>query len=143
LLCIIGLEDLAGKIEIVVYSELLEKIGADVLTPQSLLLVKGKAKRNEEDMSVMANSVRRISDAQLVDIEFSGSETFSDLHRLKDILSMHKGEDPVLLHFPQGGKSQTVLVGSQFWVAASPELADKVKRNFNDGVKVSLRKVSV
>ena len=28
---------------------------------------------------------------------------------------MHKGEDPVLLHFPQGEKNQIILVGSQFW----------------------------
>ncbi len=143
LLCIVQLEDLAGKIEVVIYNDLLEKIGSDVLQPQSLLLVKGKAKRNEEDMSVMANSVRKISDAALVDIEFSNAQTFSDLHRLKDILVMHKGEDPVLLHFPQGQKNQTILVGSQFWVSASPEFANSVSTNFNDGVKVSVRKVSV
>jgi DNA polymerase III subunit alpha len=143
LLCIVQLEDLAGKIEIVFYSELLEKIGSDVLLPQSLLLVKGKAKRNEDDMSILANSARKISDAALVDIEFSQQQTFSDLHRLKNILVMHKGEDPVLLHFPQGQMSQTILVGSQFWVSASPEFANNVSTNFADSVKVSVRKVQV
>ena len=143
LLCIVQLEDLAGKIEVVFYSELLEKLGSDVLLPQSLLLVKGKAKRNEDDMSIMANSARKISDAALVDIEFSHQQTFSDLHRLKDILVMHKGEDPVLLHFPQGDTSQTILVGSQFWVQASNEFAKNVSTNFADSVRVSMRKVVV
>jgi DNA polymerase-3 subunit alpha len=143
LLCIIHLEDLAGKLEIVVYSELLEKIAPGVLLPQGLLLIKGKAKKNEDEMSILANSVRRISDASMVDIQFSQQQSFSDLHRLKDLLIMHKGEDPVLLHFPQGEKNQTILVGSQFWVSASPEFASTVSSNFADSAKVSVRRVLV
>ncbi len=143
LLCIIHLEDLAGKLEIVVYSELLEKIAPGVLLPQGLLLIKGKAKKNEDEISILANSVRRISDASMVDIQFSQQQSFSDLHRLKDLLIMHKGEDPVLLHFPQGERNQTILVGSQFWVSASPEFASTVSSNFAESAKVSVRRVLV
>ncbi|HEY9680132.1 MAG TPA: DNA polymerase III subunit alpha [Oculatellaceae cyanobacterium] len=143
LLCIIHLEDLAGKAEIVVYSELLEKIPPGVLLPQALLLIKGKVKKNDEDTSIMGNSVRRIADASMVDIEFSVQQSFSDLHRLKDLLVTYKGEDPVLLHFPQGERNQTILVGSQFWVSASQEFANSVSNNFPESVKVSVRKVMV
>jgi DNA polymerase-3 subunit alpha len=143
LLCIIQLEDLAGKAEVVMYSDLLEKVPSGVLLPQALLLIKGKAKRNEEDVAIMANSVRRIADASMVNIEFNAQQTFSDLHRLKDLLVMHKGEDPVLLHFPQGDRSQTILVGSQFWVNASPEFASTITDNFAAAAKVSVRKVLV
>ena len=143
LLCIVHLEDLHGKGEIVIYSELMEKLPPDVLLSRSLLLIKGKAKKNEDNMSIMANSVRKISDASLVDIEFANHQSFAELHRLKDILNMHKGEDPVLLHFPQGEKNQIILVGSQFWVAASPDFATNISTNFSDNVKVSVRKVLV
>jgi DNA polymerase-3 subunit alpha len=143
LLCILHLEDLHGKGEIVIYSELMEKLPPDVLLPRSLLLIKGKAKKNEDNMSIMANSVRKISDASLVDIEFNSHQSFAELHRLKDILNQHKGEDPVLLHFPQGEKNQIILVGSQFWVCASADFATNISTNFSDNVKVSVRKVLV
>jgi DNA polymerase-3 subunit alpha len=144
LLCIIHMEDLSGKAEVVCYSELLEKLAPDVLLPQSLLLIKGKAKKNEDDTSIMATSIRRISDASLVSIYFNQAQTFADLHRLKDLLNLYKGEDPVLIHFPQGKQNQAILVGSQFWVSASQEFSTIVTSNFsNNGVKVMVNRVLV
>lgn len=144
LLCIIHMEDLAGKAEVVAYSELLDKLSPDVLLPQSLLLIKGKAKKNEDEISIMANSIRRISDASLVSIFFDQSQSFADLHRLKDLLNMYKGEDPVLLHFPNGKQTQALLVGSQFWVDANtPEFTLNLTNNFRDGVKVQVNRVLV
>jgi DNA polymerase-3 subunit alpha len=143
LLGIIKLEDLAGTIEVVAYGELLEKLDSDILLPQSLLLIKGKVKKNEEDISVLASSIRKIADACLVSIYFNEDQSFSDLHRLKDILVTHKGEDPVMLNFPQGKQNQTILVGSQFWVNASPDLTNAIDTNFSTAVKVRLNKVLV
>jgi DNA polymerase III subunit alpha len=143
LLCIIHLEDLTGKAEIVLYSEALEKVSSDVLTNQALLLIKGKVKKNEENTSVMGSSVRRIADASLVDVTFTQSQSFSDLHRLKDLLILHKGEDPVMLHFPQEKRSQAILVGAQFWVDASSSLPAAIETNFAESVKVRVSKVMV
>ncbi|MBU6450282.1 MAG: DNA polymerase III subunit alpha [Cyanobacteria bacterium REEB67] len=143
LLCIIHLEDLTGKCEIVLYSEALEKVSSDVLTNQALLLIKGKVKKNEENTSVMGSSVRRIGDASLVDVTFTQSQSFSDLHRLKDLLILHKGEDPVMLHFPQDKRSQAILVGAQFWVDASSSLPAAIETNFAETVKVRVSKVRV
>jgi hypothetical protein len=114
-----------------------------VLLPQSLLLIKGKIKKNDEDTSIMASSIRKISDASLVSIYFNQAQSFSDLHRLKDLLNMFKGEDPVLLHFPQGKQSEAVLVGSQFWVNPTPEFETNLTRNFAQGLKVSVNRVMV
>jgi DNA polymerase III subunit alpha len=142
LLAIIHIEDLWGKMEVVVYGEVYEKI-ADVLLPQSLILVRGKVKKGDEDTSVLANSVRRIADAQLVNISFKTEQSFTDLHRLKNILASHKGEDPVLLHFPRGRDNHAILVGCQFWVNASPDLATAIDSQFSPGAKVWVNKVLV
>ncbi len=143
LLCIIHLEDLTGKAEIVLYSEALEKVSSDVLLPQSLLLVKGKVKKNDESTSVMGSSIRRIGDASMVDVIFSTNQSFSDLHRLKDLLILHKGEDPVLLHFPQGKRSSAILVGAQFWVDAASSLPAAIETNFAETVKVKVNKIHI
>ncbi|HEY9868124.1 MAG TPA: DNA polymerase III subunit alpha [Candidatus Obscuribacterales bacterium] len=143
LLAILHMEDLAGKIEAVIYGEILEQIPAEILAPQSLLLVKGKVKKSEEDVSVLANTVRRISDASLVNIFLTQEQSFADLHRLKDILNAHKGDDPVLLHFPQGKQSQAILVGCQYWVNASSELSSAIRSSFQPGVQVHISRVLV
>ncbi|MCC7531989.1 MAG: DNA polymerase III subunit alpha [Candidatus Melainabacteria bacterium] len=143
LLCIVKLEDLLGTREVVIYGEQLEKIPVDVLLPQNLLLVKAKTKKNDEGLSLMCNSVRLIADASLVSISFSSEQTFADLHRLKDILNTHKGEDPVILNFPRGKKNHSILVGSQFWVNANDRLADDITSNFRDLVQVKIARVRV
>ena len=145
MLAIIHMEDLGGKTEVVIYGETLEKMDASVLIPQSLLLIRGKVKKGDEgEVSILANSVRRISDANLVNVFFKTSQSFTDLHRLKHILSLHKGEDPVLLHFPQGKRSQAILVGCQFWVnASSPELAAAIDAGFSPTAKVLVNRVQV
>lgn len=125
LLAIMHMEDLTGKMEVVIYNDTLEKISADVLSPQSLLLIKGKVRKNDEGVSVSAYSVRRVSDASLVSLTMEKEKSFSQLHQLKSILIQFKGEDPVLLHFPQADRNQTVLVGSQFWVDAASESFDR------------------
>jgi DNA polymerase III subunit alpha len=143
MLAIIHMEDLGGKMEIVVYGETLEKLDASVLIPRNLILVRGKVKRGDEDISVLANGVRRIADAHVVNIFFKKEQSFTDLHRLKNILSNFKGEDPVLLHFPQGRTSQAILVGCQFWVNANDELSNAIDQNFAPGAKVLVNRVQV
>jgi DNA polymerase-3 subunit alpha len=145
MLAILHMEDLGGKMEVVIYGETLEKLPQEVLIPQSLLLIRGKVKKGDEgEVSVMANTVRRISDANLVNVFFKTQQSFTDLHRLKHILSLHKGEDPVLLHFPQGKRSQAILVGCQFWVnASSPELAAAIDAGFSPTAKVLVNRVQV
>jgi DNA polymerase-3 subunit alpha len=143
LLCIVQMEDLAGKIEIVMYSELLDKLPPDLLQNQSLLLIKGKVKKNDEDISVLASSARRISDASLVNIYMNEEQSFADLHRLKDILTIYKGDDPVLLHFPQEQMSQAILTGCQFWVDAKADLVSQLERSFAPNIKVHVNRVLV
>ncbi|MBX9688297.1 MAG: DNA polymerase III subunit alpha [Candidatus Obscuribacterales bacterium] len=143
LLAIIHMEDLSGKIEAVAFGDILEKIDSSILLPQSLLLVKGKVRKGDESTSVSVTSVRRIADANLVNIFFTKDQSFTDLHKLKSILTLHKGDDPVLLHFPQGKRSQAILVGCQFWVNASEALQIDIQKNFANAAKVLVNRVAV
>jgi DNA polymerase III subunit alpha len=143
MLAIVHLEDLHGKVEAVAFGETFEKIDQSVLMAQSLLLIKGKVRKGDESTSVSINSVRRIADANLVNIFFTQEQSFSDLHKLKSILNMHKGDDPVLLHFPQGKRSQAILVGCQFWVNACEALQADIQKNFVNAAKVLVNRVAV
>jgi len=141
LLGIVHMEDLSSKCEVILYSDLLEKLPPEVLQSRALLLIKGKVKKFEDNFSITASSIRRIGDASMVDIVMGKEPSFSDMHRLKDILNAYKGEDPVMLHFRIGKESKVILVGSQFWVSASPELITTLKSNFTDALRVSASRV--
>lgn len=143
LLGIVHMEDLSGKCEVVLYSDLLEQIPGEVLAPQSLLLVKGKVRKFEDNWSVTASSIRPIGEASLVDIFLEKEQSFADLHRLKDILNSHKGEDPVMIHFPGGNRNQVILVGSQFWVNASNDLLSDISANFPGSLRAMAHKVRI
>ncbi len=141
LLGIIHMEDLTSKCEVVLYSDLLEKLDGEVLAPQSLLLVKGKVRKFEDNFSITATSLRKISDASMVDIVIGSQPSFAEMHRLKDVLNAHKGEDPVMLHFRLGRQNKVILVGAQFWVSASPELITDIKANLSGVQRVTASKV--
>ena len=143
LIGIFRLEDLAGQMEAVAYGELLESLPPDILATQSLVLVKGKIKKTDEDTTLIATSIRKLADASIVSIYFNKEQSFSELQQLKGILSGWKGDDPVMLNFPSGKQNQTIIVGSQFWVKASDELKTVMDGILANKAKVMLNKVRV
>jgi DNA polymerase-3 subunit alpha len=143
LIGIFRLEDLASQIEAVAYSELLETLPAETFATQSLVLIKGKVKKSEDDVSLLATSVRKISEAAIVSIYFLEEQSFAQLQQLKQILSNWRGDDPVMLNFPKGTQNQPMIVGSQFWVKASPELINNINHSLANKAKVLISKVTV
>ncbi len=141
MLAVVHMEDLTSKCEVVLFSDVLDKIGEDVLQKQALLLVRGKVRKNDEGTSVTGTAIRRISDASIVDITIDQEPSFAQLHRLKEILVTHKGEDPVMLHFRSTTPNKVILVGAQFWVAGSMELITDIKANFSGSLTASMRKI--
>lgn len=82
----------------------------------------------------------------MVNIFFPGTNyplSYATMHRLKDVLISHRGEDPVMLHFRSGNKNQVILVGSQFWVQSSSRLVQDLQQNFDQAVKVLTNPVRV
>lgn len=143
LLAVVHMEDLTSKCEVVMFSDVLDKIDQEMLKKQSLLIIRGKVRKNEDSFSITASAVRRISDASIVDIIISKEPSFSELHRLKDILVTHKGEDPVMLHFRGGSSNKVILVGAQFWVAASTDLMADIKANFSGSLTVTTSRIRI
>ena len=143
LIGIFRLEDLASQIEAVAYSELLETLPTDTFAAQSLVLIKGKVKKSDEGVSLLANSMRKLSDASIVSIYFQEEQSFAQLQQLKQILANWRGEDPVMLNFPKGKSNQTIIVGSQFWVTASNELTNNIDQILTNKAKIMINKVKV
>ncbi len=138
---ILKLEDLDGKVEVVIYNDLFESVDPSLLTNSKLLLISGKVKKNEENISIIAQSLRYINDASLVNIYLNSQQTYSDLHKIKDILNKFKGCDPVLIHFNHPLSPKTIVVGSQFWVEANDTFSGFIKSALPTDVRVKVEKV--
>ena len=51
-----------------------------------------------------------------------------DLEQIRDVLALHPGKTPVLLHVLNGaGKRATVEVGEEYWVKNSPDLETAIR----------------
>ncbi len=141
---ILKLEDLEGKVDVVIYNDLFETLDPQILASSKILLINGKVKKNDENISIIAQTVRLINEASLVNIYLTQNQTYSDLHKIKDILNKFKGQDPVLIHFSSSNSAflaKTIVVGSQFWVDASDTFNGFIKSALASEVKVRVEKV--
>lgn len=123
------LEDVSGKVDIVAYSETIEKIGY-LLLDDARLIIKGKIKhRGDEEVttSVIIEEAKNIDEAKLLNVQFSPEAGFEDIIELRNILIQYKGSDPILVHLKNNGSELKMVTDSRFWVNASDELVGIIK----------------
>ena len=123
------LEDLSGNVDIVAYSETLEKYGP-LLEEDAKLIIKGKVQhRGDEEISIsiVIDEAKDVKTAKLFNIEFSPDADYTDMQHLKELILRAKGSDPVILKIDNDGKPISMVASSHFWVEASEELAGIIK----------------
>jgi DNA polymerase-3 subunit alpha len=138
------LEDLTGTVDIVAYSETIEKLG-ELLEEDARIIVKGKVKhRGDEEIniSIIIDEAKDIKEARLLNIEFSENAVFEDICALRDIIVSNKGSDPVLIKVQNNGNPLKMITDSRFWVNASEELAGVIKGRLGDKFKASCELIS-
>lgn len=123
------LEDLTGNVDIVAYSETIEKYGL-MLDEDAKLIIKGKIQhRGDEEIniSVIIDEAKDITEAKLLNIDFMNDADYSDIMELKNIILKYKGSDPVIIRINNNGEPISMITSSHFWVEASDELAGVIK----------------
>lgn len=123
------LEDITGTVEIIAYNEVLEKFGL-LINEDRKVIIKGKIKhRGDEEISinVVIDEVKDIKDSKLLNITFEKEAGFEDIVALRNIMTQHKGSDPVIINLDNNGSQLKMLVNSHLWVQASDELTGIIK----------------
>lgn len=126
------LEDLTGKVDIVAYSETLEKVG-HLLNTDARLIIKGKIQhRGDEEIttSVIIDVAKDIYEAKLLNVNVSTDAVYEDFLDLSKVILKFKGTDPILLHLSNEGLPLTMSTDSRFWCQASDELAGIIRGKF-------------
>jgi DNA polymerase III subunit alpha len=133
---IFRLEDLAGGVQVVAFPSTFEK-AIDLIAPDRILLVRGRADLRGRELQLVALEVRELDDGEaappstpqdplLLEVDAEQcTETF--VTRLKEVLAAHPGRLPVQLQLRSNG-SRTIY-----------RLADGYRVNGSAGLRSELR----
>ena len=140
----IGLEDLDGRCEVVVFPELF-KSSSSLLQKDACVFVRGKVNGREDTPKVIAEEVIPLDEVKRkqvrmvsIDLLTAGLD-LQTLEQLKEILSQHPGKTPVHINFKDSSGRKTVLhPGDRFRVETSEPLFEELERLVgSEAVKIS------
>jgi len=101
-MAVFTLEDLQGQIEVVMFPEVLNKFN-DILVPDSVVFVKGKADYRRETPNIIAEELIALNNvreklAAKVNLRLNASEvTKEKVTQIKSICQDHRGKSPVYI----------------------------------------------
>jgi len=138
-MAIIGLEDLDGGIEVVVFPRTYQEFSA-LLQPDAILVVNGKIGYNDDgSMKVLAQSLSAPLIAEdgtrpvVVSLPATRVTTKS-VESLMEILSAHKGSSTVHVRLVGADSTVTLSLSEAYRVQASGALTADLKQMFGAGV---------
>jgi len=133
-----SVEDLTGKVDFVVYSEVLDKFGS-YIEPESKVILGGKIQyRGDEETapSIIVNNVSKVENCNIVNIYLNQNSKFEEIMALKDMLTGHKGSDPIIFNVKNNGSMLKILASSNFWVRADSEIENLIRNHFRSEVEI-------
>jgi len=123
----IGMEDLTGGCEVVVFPRVFEQASA-CLEPDGIVLVKARVERQgpDEEPKLLAEEITPLPRGQRLEIDMDRALPEVGPRELQRALREARGNCPVYLRFPSDRK--TVLVGEAYWVRPSDGLLARLER---------------
>jgi DNA polymerase-3 subunit alpha len=133
-LAILTVEDLAGSIEVLVFTEVYERVAALLRQPSLPLWLKGHVVQEEKGPKLVAQDLARLEASlpslpERVDLRLqAGAVTREQLVKLKAILKRHAGPIPAFLHFLHSRQEATLALPQDLAIMPSADLASEVNR---------------
>ena len=132
-MAIVGLEDLTGTVETLVFPRSYQKF-AGLVRVDSMVFITGKLNLREEEPKLIAEEIIPLEDVKskftkaiLIKLSTAGLER-TQLDDLKDILSRHRGKIPVLLNFQKpDGRSVSMSAGRSYTVKMDDILLEEIE----------------
>jgi DNA polymerase-3 subunit alpha len=135
-LAILSVEDLAGSVEVLVFTEVYERVAPLLRQPGLPLWLKGHVVQEEKGPKLVAQEITPLETTlprltERVDLRLqTATVTREQLLKLKEILRQHAGPVPAFLHFLQPREDTTLALPQELALTPSPELMAKVNRLF-------------
>ncbi len=132
MMAFIQLEDLVGVLEVIVFPNVYERYSS-LISEDRIIGVKGKLNFKEDELpKIIAETIFDVKEAatanpkKTVKIRIPNCETQAeDLETIKKILTLHRGDTPVLIYTSEGKMLKT---HSDLWVDATADFREEVSR---------------
>ncbi len=119
------LEDFSGTVEIVAFGKTAEGL-MDTFVDGKRVLINGKLSyRGDDSFSVIADTVTPIAAVEPVTLELMKPPTYEEIDLLRQMLQEHRGEQPVVMSFPDGTRMK---LGKAFWVGDVDSLKPNLQK---------------
>ncbi|MGE5421813.1 MAG: DNA polymerase III subunit alpha [Ignavibacteriales bacterium] len=118
------LEDLTGKVEIVVYSSAF-RTSREAIKPDQAIYVEGRLVNHDEELKVIVRSIGILT-KELSGIHVKLDESDDKAKKqLLEILSYNNGDVPVYIHFRAG---RALELKRELWASATPTLKGELTK---------------
>lgn len=135
----ITVEDLTGKIEVVVFNKKLVEYDSFLQSEQKVIISGKVSRRDEESISILLETAKPVENSNIFTLELLEEITYEELVALKDILVRYNGSDPVIIKISSGEDNVKIVSSSMFWVNSSNDLVSSITKNFPQKVAVSVK----
>ncbi len=137
------IEDLTSRISIVAFPKIVEKYGALIESEQKVIL-KAKVNIRDEEINLAVNEVRPIENVSLVRIKFLEELKMEENIYLKDLLTKHKGENPVVIDFVAPDEFDTLknyelLISHKLWVDVNSNVEQEINNAFKNKLQIDIK----
>jgi len=144
-MAIIGLEDLDGFIEVVVFPKVFSQC-MKIIKMNSTIFTKGRVSLRDREPKIIAEEIIPLSEVQkrytnsiLINLLTTGLEE-EMLKKLKSTLSRHPGKVPVYLGLTSPSNQQVQLeVNPEYYAEPSEQLVSEIEATLGEGI-VTLKK---
>lgn len=118
----LGIEDISGQTEAVVFSDAYERI-QPLLEVDAHLILWGKVDEKDDKKQILVDDAERIEEAKIVMINLTPQDVLDTTrqYNLKSILQersgeKNKGKIPVIGIIGSGAKRQMIRLGEKYWI---------------------------
>ncbi len=137
----VTLEDLEGRIEVIVFSDLYRKNYA-ILLEDDPILVKGKVDKEEERVRVVAEEIHLLSKflekrLKRLDLFVKKEIDREKLFMFKKMIGKNSGDTKVYFHVPVGELDEAIVVLDEK-ISLKKEVMEKIKEIFKDSIDVKI-----
>jgi len=136
MMAFVQLEDLVGVLEVIIFPNVYERYSS-LIAEDRIVGVKGKLNFKEDELpKIIADTIFDVKEADAVAnkktvkirIPNRGTQK-EDLESIKDLLTKHRGDTPVLIYTSEG---KTLKTGSDLWVDANEAFCSAVNKIIGD-----------
>lgn len=136
------LEDLTGEIPFVAFHKTLEKFNSLIEAEKKVILSGKYQKKDENNVQLIIENVKPVENSNIVTISFKEELPFEKIVAIKDIISNHKGNDPLVIKPNANENGTKILASSNFWLNTTNDLIQLLERNFGESISVSVNSLA-